>query len=99
MIISSPLGLFTQRETHVPLSQTSLQIRSALAAWDNTNHSAAAAMPTRILPIVSPPNRFLSSIVAGWFGSRSGRIGTEKVALATRGRGKAARNHCAEQQV
>src|SRR5580700_4226285 len=56
MIISSPLRLFTQRETHMPLLQTSLHIRSASAAWENTNHSAAAAMPIRILLIVSPPD-------------------------------------------
>src|ERR1700733_2576658 len=57
MIISSPLRLFTQRETHMPLLQTSLHIRSASAAWESTNQSAAAAMPTRILLIISPPDR------------------------------------------
>src|SRR5580704_6243679 len=81
MIISSPSPLFTQRETQMPLLQTSLHIRSASAAWENTNHSAAAAMPTRILLIVSPPDR---SCCQSWLGGlvpevwRSPSAGAEK---------------------
>src|SRR5580704_4973542 len=90
MIISSPSPLFTQRETQMPLLQTSLHIRSASAAWENTNQSAAAAMPTRILLIISPPDR---SCGQSWLGG----LVPEVWALAIRRGGKAKRNHCAEQ--
>src|SRR5579884_1351455 len=48
-------GRSTHRDTQVPLSQTCLHTRSALAACESTNHTAAVRTPIRILLMFSSP--------------------------------------------